>query len=128
MIFIQTKWMPIHFLVIFLSILLWFVVGFTITSIVTLDYEWNEIWFKLLGQGNFWLGMIIIIYVIIGKDLYLNGLQRNFDPTSAQIVQEVSVFHRKVGSFQSDHGNATQYQQTSLVDPSSDQRLLKVAI
>lgn len=89
MMIVQTKWMPIHILVIALSIALWFIVGFVITSVVVLDYEWHEIWWHLLAQGNFWLGMIIITYVIIGKDLYMNGLQRNFDPNSAQIVQEV---------------------------------------
>jgi hypothetical protein len=48
-----------------------------------------QIWRKLLGEGNFWLGLLIIVFVLIGKDLYLSGLQRNFDPSSAQIVQEV---------------------------------------
>jgi hypothetical protein len=50
-----------------------------------------QIWRKLLHEGNFWLGLFIIVFVLIGKDLYLSGLQRNFDPSSAQIVQEVSL-------------------------------------
>jgi hypothetical protein len=108
MIFVQTKWLPVHYLVIFLSIGSWFAVAYLITNISVVDYEWYQVsehfyltfpvlkytsplqvWTQLLGRGNFWLGCLIIIFVIIGKDLYLCGLQRNFDPTSPQIIQEV---------------------------------------
>jgi len=35
------------------------------------------------------MGLLLITTVIIGKDTYLSGLKRSFDPTAAQIVQEL---------------------------------------
>lgn len=43
MMFVQTQWMPIHFLVIIASIASWFGIAYLITTIAVLDYEWHEV-------------------------------------------------------------------------------------
>jgi hypothetical protein len=46
-------------------------------------------WSHLMNNGNFWLGSLLIVVTVIGKDLYLCGFQRCFYPTAPQIIQEV---------------------------------------
>jgi hypothetical protein len=46
-------------------------------------------WGRLLANGSFWLGLLLLIGLIIGKDVYLNGLQRSFDPKAPHVIQEV---------------------------------------
>jgi magnesium-transporting ATPase (P-type) len=96
MIFIQTKWMYVHIIIILLSVASWFALAYMITSVLVLDYEWYGMWSRLMLNGNFWLGSLIIVVVILAKDLYLCGLQRNFDPNSPQIIQEVSETLRSI--------------------------------
>lgn len=43
MMFVQTQWMPIHFIVIFLSIISWFCIAFIITAVDVLDYDWYQV-------------------------------------------------------------------------------------
>lgn len=98
MIFIQTKWNYIHVVIIALSVGSWFALAYMVTSVLILDYEWFEIWSRLMKNGNFWLGSLLIVVVVLAKDLYLCGLQRNFDPNSPQIIQELTMLREKNGA------------------------------
>jgi hypothetical protein len=43
MMFVQTQWMPIHFIVIFCSIASWFGIAFVISAVDVLDYDWYQV-------------------------------------------------------------------------------------
>jgi hypothetical protein len=43
MFFLQTQWMAVHFIVLFVSVLLWFLVAFTVTSFTRLDFEFFNV-------------------------------------------------------------------------------------
>lgn len=45
-----------------------------------------------MHNGNFWLGSLLIVVFIIGKDLYICGFQRSFYPSAALIIQEVGIY------------------------------------
>lgn len=104
MIFIQTKWMFVNVVFIVASVASWFGIAYLVTNVELVDYEWYQIWGRLMYNGNFWLGSLIIVFVVIGKDLYLCGLQRNFDPNSPQIIQEISLL--KPGANSIDVGDS----------------------
>jgi hypothetical protein len=38
---------------------------------------------------NFWLGIIFLLVVFLGKDLYFEGILRDIKPTNEQLIQEV---------------------------------------
>jgi hypothetical protein len=42
-----------------------------------------------MSNGSFWLGSLLIVASVTGKDLYICGLQRDLRPDPAQIIQEV---------------------------------------
>jgi len=86
------------------SVASWFGIAYLVTNVELVDYEWYQIWGRLMYNGNFWLGSLIIVFVVIGKDLYLCGLQRNFDPNSPQIIQEISLL--KPGANSIDVGDS----------------------
>lgn len=90
MVFIQTKWMSLSLLILFLSVLSWFACAYLVTSFEIVDYEWYQVWSRLMHNGNFWLGSLVIVVFIIGKDLYICGIQRSLRPNSSQIIQEAS--------------------------------------
>jgi hypothetical protein len=116
MLFLQTKWMAVSFLLLLLSVLSWVAVAYFVTSFTLIDYEWYQVhpylltpfllsdpslhlqmWSHLMSNGSFWLGSLLIVVVVTGKDLYICGLQRDLRPDSSQIIQEVS-HHRMTPS------------------------------
>jgi phospholipid-transporting ATPase len=89
MFFIQYRWKSLHVASILMSIASWVVIAYIVTNIIWVDYDWFQIWAVLLTYRNFWIGLLLICTIVVGKDLYLCGLKRSFDPTSAIIVQEL---------------------------------------
>jgi len=87
--FIQSKWHYVHYLIIPLSIGLWFASAFFITEIIFFDYDWYKMFVYLTENPSFWLTVILITTAIIAKDLYLSGLERNFNYKPFHILQEV---------------------------------------
>ena len=101
MCFIQYRWKSLHFFALILSIMSWVVIAYLVTNWIWLDYDWYQIWPQLLNYKNFWIGLLLICTVVVGKDVYLCGLRRSFDPSPAIIVQEL-VESQKVGADDSE--------------------------
>lgn len=89
--FMQTKWHYYHYLVIALSVGLWFTSAFFITFVIFFDYDWYMIFNYMTQNPSFWLTVILITTAIVGKDLYLSGLERNFNYKPFHILQEIEV-------------------------------------
>ena len=52
----------------------------------------SQIWLELLTNSSFWLTILLLIVVVVGKDFYICGLERNFNFKAHQILQEIEVF------------------------------------
>jgi hypothetical protein len=50
-----------------------------------------QVWSRLLHSGTFWMGLLLLIAVISGKDVYMCALGRSFDPKPFQVIQEVCI-------------------------------------
>jgi hypothetical protein len=87
--FIQGRFYWFNWAVMFLSILLWFLSALTITYNIQLDDNWYYVFDRLLNSGSFYLSVILITVVIIGKDLFLHTLDRTFNYKPFQIIQEI---------------------------------------
>lgn len=48
-----------------------------------------QVWSRLLSSGTFWMGLLLLIVVINGKDVYMCALGRSFDPKPYHVIQEV---------------------------------------
>lgn len=92
MIFIQHRWYPFSVLMIVLSILSWFLLAYLINIVIWIDFEFYMLWNNLLGNPTFWLGLLLIVFIIFGKDLYMSALGRYFHPSNAQTLQSVSHY------------------------------------
>lgn len=46
-------------------------------------------WSRLLGTGAFWLTVLLLTMLITAKDIYVSGLERNFNFKPWHIIQEV---------------------------------------
>jgi len=42
-------------------------------------------------NGSFWLTLLLLIVIIMAKDVYVCGLERNFNFRSEHIIQEIEV-------------------------------------
>jgi hypothetical protein len=45
----------------------------------------------LMSDGSFWLTLLLIVTTISGKDVYMCGLERNFNYKAHHIIQEVTT-------------------------------------
>ena len=89
MFFIQTRWYTGNLWVIFFSIAFYFVTLFFITSFIALDFNFFEVWLRLMTNKSFWLTLILLVSIVMAKDIYVCGLERNFNFKPQHIIQEV---------------------------------------
>lgn len=87
--FVQSKWYHANYAIMGISIGLYFAVCSFITSFVFLDFAFYGVWDRLLNMGSFWLTIILLTMLIIAKDIYISGLERNFNFKPWHIIQEV---------------------------------------
>eukprot|EP01041_Mallomonas_annulata_P003040 gene3040-5957_t len=89
--FMQARYVSVHFIAIFCSILLWWLVAFAWESIIIFkfDPDWYQIWSHLMKNGSFWMGLLLMITAVGLKDLYLAAVERENSPKPHHIVQEV---------------------------------------
>mmetsp|Transcript_9092 Transcript_9092/g.13680 ORF Transcript_9092/g.13680 Transcript_9092/m.13680 type:complete len:1228 (+) Transcript_9092:73-3756(+) len=105
MVLIQSKWMLVNVIFVVASVASWFGIAYLVTNVELVDYEWYQIWSRLMYNGNFWLGSLIIVFVILGKDLYVLGIQRSFLPKSPQIIQEIYILNPSLISTDGGHAS-----------------------
>lgn len=48
-----------------------------------------------MNNASFWLTLIMLVAVIMAKDVYVCGLERNFNFKPQHIIQEVPALHIK---------------------------------
>ncbi|KAJ1396679.1 hypothetical protein B484DRAFT_438800, partial [Ochromonadaceae sp. CCMP2298] len=89
--FLQSKWYFGSYLVMFLSILAYFGSVSFISSIVYLDPNFYDVWFKLMSNPSFWLSVLLLTTLVVAKDVYISGLERNFNFKPAHIIQEMEL-------------------------------------
>lgn len=44
---------------------------------------------RLMANGSFWLTLLLLVTIIMAKDVYISGLERNFNFKPQHIIQEV---------------------------------------
>lgn len=74
-----------------LSIGLWFATAFFINSFTLLDFDWYEIFNRLVMNGTFWMTLLLLVVAVYAKDLYLYGLERDMNFQPYHILQEVRM-------------------------------------
>lgn len=73
------------------SILMLYASLFTVDGSVTLDYGFYYIFRTLTGTSSYWLSVLLLCTLVLGKDLYLTALERSFNYKDYQIIQELEV-------------------------------------
>lgn len=43
----------------------------------------------MVASGTFWLNLLVLLTIVVGKDIYVSGLERNFNFRPPHILQEV---------------------------------------
>ncbi len=93
MFFIQHRWYPVSIVVLFLSIASWFMIAYIISSFYSIDFDWFTVWYGCMGSPNFWLGLFLMVTVVIAKDVYVSGLDRNFSSKELHTWQNVRKYY-----------------------------------
>jgi len=44
-----------------------------------------------MANGSFWLTLLLLVTIIMAKDVYISGLERNFNFKPQHIIQEIEV-------------------------------------
>ncbi len=48
-----------------------------------------QVWLRLMNNASFWLTLILLVTIVMAKDIYICGLERNFNFKPQHIIQEV---------------------------------------
>merc|ERR1711988_475003 len=97
--FIQVRWHWIHAMILSSSILLWWLTAFFFNavpdSLLSLDAFWPYYWtfFRLNANLAFWCILVLICTIIIGKDIYFCALNRLYNFSNREIIQEYEKMH-----------------------------------
>lgn len=93
--FMQTRWYWGNFVIMAASIGLWFASAYLINYIIFFDWAWYYIFIRLTSTTYFWLTVILLVTVVVGKDIYICALERSFNYKPYQILQEMEVLAAK---------------------------------
>merc|ERR1711988_655293 len=97
--FVQVRVDPLHILVMFLSILSWFALAFLVDRVQGIIFVGDPAFLytftKALNMPSFWLGLLFLLVLILGKDIAIFGYQRAFRPTNPMIVQEIEQKYKR---------------------------------
>ncbi|RHZ39029.1 hypothetical protein DYB31_000230 [Aphanomyces astaci] len=85
---LHTVW---HGLVYVASIGLWWVLAAVVSS-STFSFFWRNAFSLVKGHG-FWLLVPVALVAALARDVYWKGFLRNFNPSYANLAQEVHCFH-----------------------------------
>ena len=67
--------------------LIYVYVSYNLISIYLRLY--TQIFQHVAGSGSFWLGLIVCVTIITGRDVYFAALERYFNPKPYHILSEV---------------------------------------
>mmetsp|Transcript_31689 Transcript_31689/g.43471 ORF Transcript_31689/g.43471 Transcript_31689/m.43471 type:complete len:1213 (+) Transcript_31689:256-3894(+) len=89
--FMQSRWYWFNYLILVLTLLFFFATLFLITSVQALDSNFYQVWTRMTASGTFWLNLLMLLTIVVGKDIYVSGLERNFNFRPPHILQELEV-------------------------------------
>jgi magnesium-transporting ATPase (P-type) len=93
--FIQNKFHWSHYLLILAGICSWFITCVVIGEVT--DFDWNvyKEYQTILAGPYSWLGLLLCLGIVIGRDLYSAAVARHFNFEPYHIVQEADVEQAK---------------------------------
>jgi hypothetical protein len=68
---------------------MWLLVATIVSIAIDLDFEWHGLWPRIIVNGSFWLGLLLLWGIVIIKDFYLLMLKYYGFPSDSQILREV---------------------------------------
>jgi len=93
MLFIQNKFHWTHFALLFGGILSWFISIFIISDTISIDFNMYKIFMSLILAPYFWFGLILLLTLTVGRDIYSCAVERHFNFEAFHIVQEADAKH-----------------------------------
>jgi len=95
MIRLQTEWYSVSILIVLLSIGAWIACAYGVTDsdeYRLLDYDFYNIWERLLQSGMYWLNVLLLVVLISMKDVAIGALHRFVYFDSRLLLQEMRAF------------------------------------
>lgn len=89
MFFIQSQWPRWSIGLVTLSVVVFYASLLLITSVVVFDFYFFGVFTTLLASSSYWLTLLLLVAIVVGKDVYLAGLERSFNFKPWHILQEV---------------------------------------
>ena len=89
---LQYQWYWLNFLILFLSVASWFLIGWSVSNLIDVDYNWYNLFDRLLGAESFWLSLIWCVSIVLIKDITLLHTKNQLSPTNVQIMTEISSY------------------------------------
>jgi phospholipid-transporting ATPase len=88
----QYQWHSLNALILFLSVGSWFLVGWAVSSLVAVDYNWYQLFDRLLGEESFWLSLFCVVTMVFMKDIALLHVANQYWPSETQILTEAQCY------------------------------------
>jgi hypothetical protein len=86
MFFLQYKWYIGSLIILAVSIITWFAIGFGISSFTWVDFNWYGLWYRVMRDGTFWLTLLILTSLAFVVDLAISTFMWIFFPTNLQKI------------------------------------------
>ena len=94
----QYKWNVAHIVVLFASIVSWFVIGSVWGTMLTIDWDFYMAFPTLLYYVEFWLCVIFCVVAIFVRDFTWKAFKRLYTPSLYTILQESENLARRPGA------------------------------
>jgi len=94
---------------IILSILSWFGVAAVVSTLLSLFFDWYDVFDVATSQGVFWLALIVMVSAVSIKDLFIIFFQSEFggDLANVSILREHEAGYRDQDNNETHYNNLT---------------------
>lgn len=88
----QDQWHSLNVLILLLSVAVWFLVGFAVSSLLAVDFNWFQLFNRLLGENTFWSALFFVVILIFMKDIAIIHIKNTWYPSNVQIMTEIQFY------------------------------------
>jgi len=89
--FIQNKFHWTHFALLLAGVASWIASMFLISDIISFDYNMYQLFQSLVIAPFFWVGLVLLLTMTVGRDVYSCAVERHFNFEPFHIVQEADA-------------------------------------
>ena len=89
MFYFQSNWWVLHYVALAVGVSAWVALAFGVSYYMSLDFEWYNLFFRLVTDRVFWATCVLCVVAVTVKDFVLLVIKKEFYLSQEESLQEL---------------------------------------